>query len=807
MNTYSETSHTKGRLRLRTATVSAIASMAMTALLLLVSPEPLTAQFDGGPGRGDYKISGNFVKTNVAQEITGSSALLEATVFSGLPASDRGICYGTASTQGTSTQSTSTQGISSQTPSTTSTQTPTPSATTTAPSTTTTAETCIAADPSTSTLQIPITGLEQSTTYYARAYLFYQGKTLYGNETSFTTTELSSFALAENGITVTCADASPGQTGLIDGIEYEAVDRALLEQRRDEQADLTQVCTSPVTDMSALFEGAPGQLYPFNQAINHWDVSNVTDMSSMFSYSQFNQPIQQWCVSQFSTEPNGFSDGGTLEAKNKPLWGRCPLSSFATAQAYNEGWNMVSLPVTTDIRAYTDLFPTATVGTLYAFESTYTTADSLVTGEGYWIRLDEQAVTPFVGEPLGPATLSLQSSWNLIGSVSELAVLDDPQNLIIPGTFYGYDGIYSQASEVEPGRGYWVALASEGNLGLIPSTDSAANSNANTATNTATNSGANSGTNLLGDSIDEGAHAGAHAGTETTSSSECANGTESRYQSDRLQSDLCLGGFHAIFVRVDGRALQPLYFGGELQDEYHPLQLSLPPLPPSGSVDARMDDSRWLTETINAEVMLQQNGQPLEVSVAKFQQRFDEGAGSAMNGSGDAINETHGGSVSEGNTEGNTEASESGQAYRLLFFDGMREIATAIVQPDEWVSIPAKATQIEVTQTTLSGDAHEDAQNGLAQDELPDAYALQPNYPNPFNPSTQIEYALPEAADVLLEVYNMLGQRVAILTNASQQPAGRYTATFDAGNLTSGVYIYRLTAGTFTQTRKMLLLK
>jgi len=804
MNTYSETFHTKSRLQLRTAIVSAIASMAMTAMLLFVPPEPLTAQFDGGPGRGDYKISGNFVKTDGAQEITGSSALLEATVFSGLPASDRGICYGTASTQ-----STLTQGISSHTPS-------TPTQTTSIP---TTAETCIAADPSTSTFQIPITGLEQSTTYYARAYLLYQGKTLYGNEISFTTTELSSFALAENGITVTCADASPGQTGLIDGIEYEAVDRALLEQRRDEQADLTRVCTSSVTDMSALFEGSPGQLYPFNQPINHWDVSNVTDMSSMFSYSQFNQPIQQWCVSQFSTEPDGFSVGGSLEAKNKPLWGRCPLSSFATAQAYNEGWNMVSLPVTTDVRAYSDLFPTATVGTLYAFESTYTTADSLDTGEGYWIRLDEQAITPFVGGRVGPATLTLQSSWNLIGSVSEPAVLDDPQNVIIPGTFYGYDGIYSQASEVEPGRGYWVALASDGDLGLIPASDvatnsgansvvsstasSATNSTASSATNStassATNSTANSGDNLQGDTIDGGAAADAG----TTSNSECTTGTESRYPSDRLQSELCSGGFHAIFFRVDGRALQPLYFGGELQNEYHPLQLSLPPLPPSGSVDARMHESRWLTETPDAEVMLQQNGQPLEISVAMFHQRFDGGTSSTIHGSGDAISETHGGYISEGNTE----APGTGQAYRLHFFDGMREIANAIVQPEEWVSIPAEATQIGVTQTTLSDEASEDAQNEFAQNDLPDAYALQPNYPNPFNPSTQIEYALPEAADVLLEVYNMLGQRVAILTNASQQPAGRYTVTFDAGNLTSGVYIYRLTAGTFTQTRKMLLLK
>jgi hypothetical protein len=90
--------------------------------------------------------------------------------------------------------------------------------------------------------------------------------------------------------------------------------------------------------------------------------------------------------------------------------------------------------------------------------------------------------------------------------------------------------------------------------------------------------------------------------------------------------------------------------------------------------------------------------------------------------------------------------------------------------------------------------------------QLPSQFALQQNYPNPFNPSTTIRYSLPTTSTVQLEIFNTLGQQVALLQHGEQE-AGYHEATFDGGGLSSGIYFYRLEAGEFVQTRRLLLLR
>lgn len=85
-------------------------------------------------------------------------------------------------------------------------------------------------------------------------------------------------------------------------------------------------------------------------------------------------------------------------------------------------------------------------------------------------------------------------------------------------------------------------------------------------------------------------------------------------------------------------------------------------------------------------------------------------------------------------------------------------------------------------------------------------FKLEQNYPNPFNPATTIRYRIPERSFVTLKIYDLLGSEVATLVN-EEKPACEYEVEFNAANLTSGIYFYKLQAGSFVQTKKMVLIK
>jgi len=107
----------------------------------------------------------------------------------------------------------------------------------------------------------------------------------------------------------------------------------------------------------------------------------------------------------------------------------------------------------------------------------------------------------------------------------------------------------------------------------------------------------------------------------------------------------------------------------------------------------------------------------------------------------------------------------------------------------------AKVTSASGVSLKLTGDA-----------TIPVAFSLSQNYPNPFNPTTNIKYSLPEDSKVKLTVFNLIGQEVVTLVNETQK-AGYQSVQFNAANLPSGVYFYRIDAGKFNAVKKMVLIK
>jgi hypothetical protein len=108
----------------------------------------------------------------------------------------------------------------------------------------------------------------------------------------------------------------------------------------------------------------------------------------------------------------------------------------------------------------------------------------------------------------------------------------------------------------------------------------------------------------------------------------------------------------------------------------------------------------------------------------------------------------------------------------------------------------------------LYGSSKNNNVTGIAADEVnpPSTFELYQNYPNPFNPSTKISWQYPVAGHQSIKVYDVLGNEVATLVD-EHKTAGSYEVEFDASNLSSGVYLYKLQAGNFVETKKMILLK
>jgi hypothetical protein len=162
--------------------------------------------------------------------------------------------------------------------------------------------------------------------------------------------------------------------------------------------------------------------------------------------------------------------------------------------------------------------------------------------------------------------------------------------------------------------------------------------------------------------------------------------------------------------------------------------------------------------------------------------------------------------VDPGNVDPDTAVSVSPKSFVLAPQDSHR--VTFTVRPP-LLPLAYYGTMVTVSSGSLTFKKTFEFQIVVAvRDEhsLPTEYSLAQNYPNPFNPSTTIRYGLPEPSHVSLSVYNTLGQQVAVLQNGEQE-AGYHEVTFDASALPSGVFFYRLQAGSYVKTRKLCMMR
>ena len=132
---------------------------------------------------------------------------------------------------------------------------------------------------------------------------------------------------------------------------------------------------------------------------------------------------------------------------------------------------------------------------------------------------------------------------------------------------------------------------------------------------------------------------------------------------------------------------------------------------------------------------------------------------------------------------------------------------------DTLMSVDLLPGEFHIYTSVKLGTPEEDILTDVEEvgNNIPNEYQLYQNYPNPFNPTTKISFSIPVVevanfATSTLKVFDILGREVATLVNENLMP-GNYIVDFDASNLSSGVYFYKLTSGSFTQTKKMLFIK
>jgi len=368
-------------------------------------------------------------------------------------------------------------------------------------------------------------------------------------------------------------------------------------------------------------------------------------------------------------------------------------NEFDFSAAHASGWNMVSVPINGggDVDA---LFPDAIANTCFAYDNGYTQVNSVVSGNGYWIRFADAGSNAQNGMSTVSELETLSEGWNMIGSLATIGGISDPYGIVVANTLFGYDSGYYNAAYLAPGAGYWVRAAADGLIiiGVPP----------------------------------------AEGGGRVSTFVNKLEGTSS-----------------LTFVNSNGIS-SSLHFDASIPAD-EKLSYSLPPVPPAG-FDARfIDDMIYTEESGIIDVM--NDAYPLTITY------------NVVDDSRWTMKDV-----------------TTGKTYHIA---GSGSIV-----------IESPSTRFELNRSDAT---------------VPNEFALDQNYPNPFNPTTNISFSIPEESFVTLTVWNLIGENVRTV-HSGNLSEGRYTLNFNGRDnngsaLASGIYFYKIEAGNFTDSKKMLLLK
>ncbi|MFH1194868.1 MAG: M14 family zinc carboxypeptidase [bacterium] len=481
------------------------------------------------------------------------------------------------------------------------------------------------------------------------------------------------------------------------------------------------------------------------------------------------------------------------------------------------GWNIISVPVLADDMMVTTLFPTA-VSNAFDYSGSYNQVSELSTGKGYWLKFDTAKEVAISGTS-NSMNINVTSGWNIIGpfhqAINTSSITTIPANIIV-SNFFGFDGSYISATTLEPGKGYWVKTDQAGELVL------------NTAVNksdvtyqedilqidpdreiifTFTDSKEKAitlRTGLLPDAtieLDKGI--GEYEIPPTPPSDVFSAAFElnsgERLFTDYRQGDSEFEGNYEHIINVNRKADNAVIVKSDL-----PGGVSL-------CITDTFDGTLFnYTTTDLCELLI-----PVEFIKIKMIISYDLPAAELYSFntqiSYDVVVLNWITSKERNNAGFKIERSTDAINFKeIAFINGKGNYKGASEYAYSDTKVIGGKYFYRLGMTDYDGTVH---YSEIIETELsiPSEFALQQNYPNPFNPSTTIKFDLPVQSNVNITLYDVLGRKIDVIT-AGMFEAGHHRIQFEKGDLTTGVYIYSLTANgedgkVYQNSKKLMIVK